>query len=767
MQLYGRTYPRDFTNRFFIGQHMVDRDQNPALPQMLQACKPRELVGQLADIGCDTLYFYMSCHMGNCYYPTRVPQGRVHSAMGGRDLFGEVADACVQQQIALCAVYEFAHLEYWKDWPRAPQDWKHYTYLDGNLRRTRGLCWNTGYGDFVRAQAEEVFSTYPVHGLYLDMLDHPRLNLCGGCRDRFMALFGVEPPTQDTDTESALFKTYRQWAFRDQARFLDEVRATVRQHVPEATVVTNYHWLRCDDLDAMRDATDYPTTDPGIGMGYKTMTHATHTPVVFRTLAEGKAPFDVLYDCVLNGHLEIAPRDPYIAVAAHALANGGYPVPDSMWDRRGGLNPASLGLAREVYAHTRAAAPWVGNWTSLPCAGVYISQETNYFGVGRGDEVRTRNGAYWDSFTGALMALHQEHIPVDVLTKRELQRLTQYAVVYLPNAICLSAQEVAVLRDYVEQGGTLVATGRSSLADEWGRPHPNFSLAEVFGVDWTGDVITPYVAVQMHLASPEAHPLKPWENPSITVNREALVIEARASAHVHATLHDRYRPSRLKTEMNELRNAFVVDEPAGPAIVENRFGNGRCLYFSPMAFAAYAQRGFPLIRKLATRWLVADERRSMSVSLRAPCSVKLTAFERPADAQWILHLVNSQSIPADAYYETADTRQTLPITTDVLPVHDLELTLRHGAHRLKTVHMPLADTTLEACSEDGETRVRIPKVHLHEIVVVQFEAAWPVRTEPARVALADRVVCPDDTSPANAAADQAPGADDELGMAQE
>ena len=67
LELYGKCWPRDFTKRFFIGMHMPDTDQNSGIPNMLKDADVGDMIARLSDTGCDTVYFYMSCHMGNCY----------------------------------------------------------------------------------------------------------------------------------------------------------------------------------------------------------------------------------------------------------------------------------------------------------------------------------------------------------------------------------------------------------------------------------------------------------------------------------------------------------------------------------------------------------------------------------------------------------------------------------------------------------------------------------------------------------------------------
>ena len=51
----------------------------------------------------------------------------------------------------------------------------------------------------------------------------------------------------------------------------------------------------------------------------------------------------------------------------------------------------------------------------------------------------------------------------------------------LPNLGAMSDAQVASVRRFVERGGGLLATGESSLFNEWGDPRPDFALADLFG----------------------------------------------------------------------------------------------------------------------------------------------------------------------------------------------------------------------------------------------------------------------------------------------
>lgn len=724
MELYGKFWPQDFTKRFFLGMHMPDTDQHSGIPGMLKDVKIADMIGRLADTGCDTLYFYMSCHMGNCYYPTKVKYGRVHSAMGKNDWFAEAAAACLKHKIVLVAVYEFIHLHYLLKSALTPRDWKHYRLDQHGKEQAVAMCWNGGYGDFVLAQIEEVARQYPVAGFYVDMLDYPGRELCPACRNRFRDELGKEPPTMATSLQSPVFKEYKMWTFREAARYLNRIRACVHKHIPGATVVSNYHVTHCEDFYEVRSAVDYVTSDPLPGYGSAIgLMEAAKKAQIFRCLSEDRtAPFDILFNAITLGGLVVIPMEPYLSIAATTLANGGWPCLGSYWGRQGDFTPGTLGQARHVYRHVDKVAPWVGNWKSLKTAGIYLSQETQFLFLSPGDKLDHKSdvGQIID-MSGAAMMLGAEHILTDMLTRLQLGRLANYPVIYLPNVVCLSDTEVKALRTYVRDGGTLVADGLTSLADEWGNLKSNFRLADVFGVDFAGKTLEPYLALQMLVKDPGAHPLLDWESPNVSVHASAAFVTLRAGASEIASLHDRYRPSTVPGELFALKNAFVVEKPLGPALVENRYGKGRCLYFSANIFRAYATYQVPEIRKLAARWLIARELKDAPVRVAAHACVKVSAFERPGAGCWIVHLLNHQSIPNDS---SMWLWKGIPLTEELVPVHDVRVTLHLRGRRIRRVKLVVADSDVIVQERDGLGEFVVPVLRAHEVAVIEFTESW-------------------------------------------
>jgi hypothetical protein len=71
----------------------------------------------------------------------------------------------------------------------------------------------------------------------------------------------------------------------------------------------------------------------------------------------------------------------------------------------------------------------------------------------------------------------------------QLELIQRYSALILPNTALLSDEQCAQLRDYVNHGGSLLATFETSMYNERNERRAEFGLSEVFGIQAAGPVI--------------------------------------------------------------------------------------------------------------------------------------------------------------------------------------------------------------------------------------------------------------------------------------
>jgi len=132
-------------------------------------------------------------------------------------------------------------------------------------------------------------------------------------------------------------------------------------------------------------------------------------------------------------------------------------------------------------------------WASHPVRGdvglafVPESEMFNYVQQGSTD-------FYAQSIRGAYQAFFDSNIQADFVALNDISR---YKIVYLPYPVMLKSETVQKLRQYLEQGGTLISEGLPAYFGDHGRAgaaQPNYGLDQVFGaresyVEFTPDLL--------------------------------------------------------------------------------------------------------------------------------------------------------------------------------------------------------------------------------------------------------------------------------------
>jgi Alpha-L-fucosidase/Beta-galactosidase trimerisation domain len=146
--------------------------------------------------------------------------------------------------------------------------------------------------------------------------------------------------------------------------------------------------------------------------------------------------------------------------------------------------------------------------------------------------------------------------------------LSSYRMLILPETALLDDRLLQNVRDYVRKGGKVLSFGHASLFDPHGKARPDFGLGDVFGVRFKGPL-----PGYKHLANMLGSGLVSTMLP----NPGAVGVETTTGKSL----------------------AVWKGAEDFPAIVENRFGKGQCIYIS--AEESEFGDGSPLLTELAAR----------------------------------------------------------------------------------------------------------------------------------------------------------------------
>jgi hypothetical protein len=422
---------------------------------------------------------------GGCvaYYPTEVPLHHRSAWLDDSDPFGYLVQGCRKMGMAVIARTD-PHAT-WDNAQRAHPDWIAVD-AQGHRRRhwSNPELWVTcalgPYNfDFMTRVHEEIMTRYRVDGIFSNRWAGHGTCYCEHCVKNFKSFCGMDLPRRN-DRQDPAYRKYVEWRIGRLKelwflwdRTIREVRSTSR-YIPNGfpdKVVTG----------ALSDIffTDHQARS-GVIPPWSNGKRAKELRATM-----GMKPLGGIFSIGLEERYrwkDSVQSEAEVRVwVAEGTANNMRPwfvkFGGTLYDRRW------LDVVDKIYqwhyrneAYLRNAAPLAR------VAMVYSEQTDRFYG---GQKWQERSG---DHALGMYHALIEARIPFEMVNDRLLdtERLKPFKLLVLPNIAALSDAQCEQLRQYVQGGGSLVATFETSLYDDRGQRRQDFGLADLFGVS-SGD----------------------------------------------------------------------------------------------------------------------------------------------------------------------------------------------------------------------------------------------------------------------------------------
>lgn len=592
-----------------------------------------------------------------------------------------------------------------------------------------GICLLGPWGDRLIDLLCEIQSKYPVDAWSFDGLHHGGGCYCQHCRENYRKDTGKEIPNPNMDDPA--FRHYLTWANRRLEELLIRMQTRLKAINPDVALVswsTNAgrwgHFLSIPRnmparLNLLLDAPDQEfwmdetnqgnTVVPAFGNAY--MWAVTNHRVAFSSpyLFTHGNPY---------GHDSMTPTE--ILMRAMLVLT---------WGPRPSMALAPPQMLEAVYA---ALDEIKKRETYLTCIqpehyiGVVMSDNTNCFYGRSPGAVEER---YLSHVLGMFRMGIEEHLGFTVINDWNLTRedLTKYKVLILPNTACLDKTQIEAIREFVRDGGGLVASGDTSLFDELGDPHPDYSLADVFGVKYLGIP----VGEGGRTEAIDVNFLKGINSDYWLKRKNIFDLRLTEKDNV-------WRDERLKTYLADQPVVFkgqaVSVQPASPearvlatlatrvaapepipAVVSNVYGKGKVIFFAAGIDSAYYLYSYPyhrLLLKDAVNWVAPSP---FGIQVEAPMSVQSTFYRQTRDGERLLvHLYNGINSTAN-HAKSAD---DVPIREEVIPIHNIRVKFK--GYAIKKFHLEPEGETLPSSQEGDEVTVVVPRLDIHSIVVAEL-----------------------------------------------
>ena len=309
------------------------------------------------------------------------------------------------------------------------------------------------------------------------------------------------------------------------------------------------------------------------------------------------------------------------------------------------------------------------------------------------------------------------------------QQSDELKVLILPNTGAMSDSQVAAVRRFAERGGGVVATGETSLFDEWGDRRSDFALADVFGARHsgrqhgsTGRALTrtedhTYLRLHPDVGRDVFGPSSGHE-PAITGKRHP-VLEGFEETDIIAfggLLQEVTPDDKAVVPMT-----FVPHSPTHPpetswmrtprtdiaALVlhEQAAGRGRVAYLPGDVDRSFGRDNLPdqgnLLANLI-RWTAAD-----SIPLRVEGSGLLDCHLYHQPGRFVLHVLNLTS--------AGSWRSPLHESVRIGP---FKVSVEVKGANATAVHLLVSGETRPVAVRDGWATFEIKSIRDHEVVVI-------------------------------------------------
>lgn len=382
---------------------------------------------------------------------------------------------------------------------------------------------------------------------------------------------------------------------------------------------------------------------------------------------------------------------------ASALANG-----SSVWYgihcSTDNLNSASGKAAKEMvrfdkkyddlYNRTKSTAE-VALFFSFDTSKYYTSsgEETDFY-QGTTFEAQNAIGNYTDSFQGACDILFRASVSFDIITKLNLETLSNYKALVIPTGACMVQKTADAIRTFVQEGGIVIADSETSLYDETLKKRRNFLLSNMLGVTFNNR----YRQHQTH--------------DYFALEKDFDIFEDTGTKYIPAPIHALDVSVSERSEIMAKLFPPIQGRYAGrpetakyPFIVRNSSGKGLTYYFAGTFFEMYRKYGITHYKKLIKN-IIEQHSKPLVELLNAPESVEFTVRKSLPSGAIMVHLIN---------YSGGMTR---PIEK-IIPVCGMSLKINRTVSSARAL---VANKKLDL-RKDG--LVNLPEVKEFEVVVIE------------------------------------------------
>jgi hypothetical protein len=422
------------------------------------------------------------------YYPSKFPLHHRAEFLNGRDLYGELAKAAHQDGLVVMARMDSNRTA--EDFYRAHPDWFTRNANGEPYRAAEKYitCINSPYyDDYLPDILREIVERSHPEGITDNSwagMGRGNICYCDNCERKFRAKSGQAVPRR-ANWDDLIYRQWIMWNYERRTEIWD-----LNNRVTRAAGGVDCIWSGMNSgsvsaqANSFRDLREICHRASILMLDHQRRDNATgfqqngdtgkrvHSLMGWEKLApESMAMYE-------NGRTNFRAASKPAAEARMwmiaGIAGGIQP-----WWHHVGAYPEDRRMyrtAEPVMKWHKANETYLVNRKPLASVGLVWSQRgTDFYGR---DIAADLVDAPYQGFAQALIRARIPYLPIHA----DDIDSAAFSVLVLPNVGGLSDEQCAAIRRFAARGGSLIATGESSLYNEWGDPRADFALSDLLRV---------------------------------------------------------------------------------------------------------------------------------------------------------------------------------------------------------------------------------------------------------------------------------------------
>lgn len=639
------------------------------------------------DAFCDTLErahvnsvtCFSRCHHGMLYYDSQAFPELVHPGLSPHNLLERQVHAChargIKAPIYTSVQWDDHMSKLHPEWVCLNPDGSFVYYCrpgHGNVYEAgfyRTLCVNSPYREYLKAQIADVVRSLGkenVDGLFLDIVSIVDCS-CKHCVEGMLR----EGYCPEEETQRLRYAKHMMDAFKR------EMTAYIKTLVPFATIFYNCGHINPQAVDTQDAFTHWEIESlPSGDWGYS---HFVNTIRYARTTG---------YDCLAQtGKFHTSWGDFHSFKNVEALTfecmrmlayNSKCLIGDQL-EPCGRLSPPVYDLIGSVYEEVERREPWCEEARALTDIAIYTDEGVN---VGT-------CGSVPNAVNGACQMMDELAMQLDIVDRRT--DFAAYKVVIFPDTVLFDAFLNSKVQAYLNAGGKVLLTNVSGLnSDLTGFASTRFGLEYIGEAPFSPDFIIPGNQIGASLPHTEH-----------VMYLRGSHVEARGARVLCQTCTPYF--NRTWAHFCSHKHTPSSGKMGCPAVLINDEGN--CVYMMHPVFTQYWEN-HPRWVKVLVRDCLRQLLPQPLLTHDGPSTVIAALNEQPRHNRYVLHLL---------HYIPVKTSERLYTIEDVIPLHDLTLTL-HLPREISGARIVPDGDALPFSGKGGTVHITIPRINGNAII---------------------------------------------------